>query len=551
MQGFSGLISGTKLVTPTGDDFVEAMSVGQVITGYDLLHEGLVPAEIKGITEYTVEQVVLIRMGKDSICASPDQLFYESTRHDFVAAKDIKPGDLFVTQEHTLCVCSGIEHINVSMTMYDIELEEPHLFFVSDAHILAHNAMAYFAPAAGWFVEALKAFACFCVSRVCLYTDRPTGILSTPQQVEEKINNDTNNFSHNYYFTYDEKKVGHHKYGENYRDNFSQPTTQPLTLGGITIDLKTSQERILFPRRYGPLYLVAFMAGSGNVVCSMWVIRFSCRGDEGQAIFVTDRLGEETFRRDNPFVAEFVKAEDAKQLDDLRTLVKSWPTEVKTKLFTSNMSIAEEADCVRAQHDFYEKRIYGILFGVHAIYRMAEKRIPPSLVRHAIKHGKVQQAHNPDHVLCSDATTNVAVIVNKHPIKIINIGYCSEAQELNPPPKDDGKKKDNDKKENDPEEKDKVKTVEDVLRGTKPGKKTKGKSKQFEKEGGYEEALKDFESLSLSGIKDIHTKTTSGKVGTLPDGRIVNVRTTSSDQRPTLEIQNLNNTYTKVRYGAQ
>lgn len=71
-----------------------------------------------------------------------------------------------------------------------------------------------------------------------------------------------------------------------------------------------------------------------------------------------------------------------------------------------------------------------------------------------------------------------------------------------------------------------------------------GRSKQYEKPGGYSDALKDFKTLEVSEIKDIP----DGKTGKLPDGRAINVRTKSEDGRPTLEIIDANKR-TKIRYG--
>jgi hypothetical protein len=97
-----------------------------------------------------------------------------------------------------------------------------------------------------------------------------------------------------------------------------------------------------------------------------------------------------------------------------------------------------------------------------------------------------------------------------------------------------------DKKEN----KTPTKTVEDIVAESKPGKKTKGKVKQYEKPGGFEDALKDFEKLNPSEIKEIST----GKIGKLSDGRVINVRNASTDGRPTLEIYNGSRSI-KIRYG--
>lgn len=79
---------------------------------------------------------------------------------------------------------------------------------------------------------------------------------------------------------------------------------------------------------------------------------------------------------------------------------------------------------------------------------------------------------------------------------------------------------------------DATKTVEDILRESLPGRKIKGRTKQYEKEGGYPQALEDFEKLGPSDVENIP----DGKRGILSDGREVNVRTKSSATKPTLEV---------------
>ena len=95
----------------------------------------------------------------------------------------------------------------------------------------------------------------------------------------------------------------------------------------------------------------------------------------------------------------------------------------------------------------------------------------------------------------------------------------------------------------------KIKTIDDIISNAQPGE-VKRFSKQFNKEGGYQEALEDFESLGPSNVKDI-SQDKVGKIGILPDGRRVNVRLDSSDSRPTLEIQSVDakNKAIKIRYG--
>jgi len=89
------------------------------------------------------------------------------------------------------------------------------------------------------------------------------------------------------------------------------------------------------------------------------------------------------------------------------------------------------------------------------------------------------------------------------------------------------------------------KKIDKILEKTKPGKKTKGPTKQFEKPGNYDDALRDFEKLNPKDVRfDGDTK-----IGKLSNGKHANVRPSSSkpNPRPTLEIQNGNKTI-KIRY---
>gem|GEM_PF-6384792 len=92
--------------------------------------------------------------------------------------------------------------------------------------------------------------------------------------------------------------------------------------------------------------------------------------------------------------------------------------------------------------------------------------------------------------------------------------------------------------------------VNEILNGAKPGRGTKGKTTQYVKPGSYDQALREFESLNPSNVKDITTAYGSGKTGTLPDGRTITVRPGSSAGPPTLEIRNpKNNRGIEIRYG--
>ena len=81
--------------------------------------------------------------------------------------------------------------------------------------------------------------------------------------------------------------------------------------------------------------------------------------------------------------------------------------------------------------------------------------------------------------------------------------------------------------------------------GATPGRETKGRTTQWDKGGGMDEANRDFDA---KGPKDVVPLPDGGRRGTLPDGRQINVRPDSSGKVPTLEIQD-GKSRDKVRYG--
>ncbi|MBR7002205.1 MAG: septum formation inhibitor Maf [Neisseriaceae bacterium] len=84
------------------------------------------------------------------------------------------------------------------------------------------------------------------------------------------------------------------------------------------------------------------------------------------------------------------------------------------------------------------------------------------------------------------------------------------------------------------------------MKNTKKLDKTSGRANQYEKAGNFDNALNDFYSLKPTNIQ----KRDNGTItGTLADGRSVNVRPSSRSEKPTIEIQNTPNNYTKIRYG--
>lgn len=89
---------------------------------------------------------------------------------------------------------------------------------------------------------------------------------------------------------------------------------------------------------------------------------------------------------------------------------------------------------------------------------------------------------------------------------------------------------------------------ENILNGAIETTNKNGVARNFEKSGGFEKTLEDFDSLNLSNIKDIQTQYGLGKVGYLEDGTSVVARPGSKTGGPTLEIKVSNTKIFKIRY---
>jgi hypothetical protein len=404
-----------------------------------------------------------------------------------------------------------------------------------------------FVAAAGWVSEAVVALVGFCVGAVCLYNEKPTGSLCKLDKLEEKIKNDMNDWCLKYY--YGEKNFLPNNLPENYKITSPKICPDP-SFGGVRLDINMYQEMASFPLRYGGLYPLALMNSSGDVTCVIFCTRFSHRVNEVNPRFEFDEIGRDIYPRAHPFVKDFIEAEDKAQLDSLKTAIKKWPSDLIKKLFKSKITVKEKKK-LREQYAKLDQIIYGNPFGIEAVYHMAEKNLAPSLVLQTIKYGGRGILCNPDYFVYFDAPKDIAVLIEKGTKKVIDVGYYSSDMGSLSDVNEKNDKKDEEKIK---EQKDKQKSdeaIDKVLKETKKGEE-KRHAKQFDKVGGFDEASTDFENMGVSNVKDVSKGEKIIKVGTLPDGRSVNVRNDSSDGRPTLEIYDPKTEKSiKIRYGSK
>lgn len=513
---FAGLVPGTQILTPGGMVPVEDLTVDSLIIGFDKNGSVLLPeVPIKNILAYSVNQIIAIRTTMGTFYASSDQNFFDIHTGTQVLAKDLTAASKFLTHKGVICRVLYVECIDHESLVYDITVDYPHYFFSTDACILTHNL----AGAAPFLLPAIQLLGRAGVVIASAWAG--SRIFNNSIQANNQIASGMEVLCSKYRHQGKQKKFGI----ENVRQQASF-NDAPAAIAGVVPDPRIAYDMQLYPNRYGPMCILGITTNTGDVACVLFVWRFSNWQSNGAASFYWQEIGQAKVRRDEQFVKAFVAAEDKKELDALRVAVKKWPAAAMTKLFKTKLGLEEEARQLKQQGCF-EVNVIGVGFGIHAVHRLVQKNISPLMVLQAVAYGIKIRARSPQYIICSYPAYDLSILFDPSCHKVLNIGSLKEANDLEPQ-----------------EEKKPPKTLDDILKDAKPGERTNGPSKQFVKPGNYGDALNDFNSLELSGVRDVD----GIKLGILPDGRTVNVIISSSDKRPTLEIYDGKKSI-KIRYG--
>lgn len=500
-----GLPAGIPIATLHGPVLIETLSKGDTLTGYNKQQASLVPDVIEEIIPYQSPSLVAIHTTDGTICASPDQLFYDASVGYFVHTKDLSTNSILISRDFKEYICTGTELRAIPTECYDIRLKYTQLFFSSDLQILTHNLPLTFPITA--CLAPLIEYAGTVIA--CLDLKKPYKLFATNAQAEFYVAQEVKKFCERYSAVADDEQIDPATITRKVSYN-----PHPPTILGIQLDPKIYHAIKTYPLLYGPLCLTGSINNEGVVDVHAYVVCYDSQ--EGNTrYFKWQEVGKHVLDATHAYVKNFVQAEDRKQLADIKQFLKQL-----------------DAQPVSQQRCF-EKNIYNTVFSEQALRNMVRNNIPPSRVVQIIACGSCIAAHNPQHHIYIDNQNDIMVVIEKESKKILNLGhYATDADILNPKIPQHEQKPDNNQESDAQPEKEKL-TVEDILRDAKPGEK-KRSAKQFEKSGGLDKALEDFESLTLTDIKDID----KGKVGKLSDDIMVNVRSDSSAHKPTLEIYN-------------
>lgn len=537
----SGFAEGTKICTPTGLRVIEDLMIGDMICSYDTNSNEFLSVPIKDISWYILRDFLCIEIDQVIIKLSHDQIFYDDAQRKFVPATETNRFSQFVAKDGQQYRVILRNQKNLLTKFYDISLDEPHVFFVSEKQVMVHNfvpAVALY-PITEWVLGNVIIIA-------CAYFNQSHKLFPDFDQAQKQVHQETIAYAYRYNELVNLGISPHAPINISFNPN-------PSLIMGIRPNPEMYHYMKQYPFLCGPICATAQMRMDGDIVVILYFYGFDHEDDQNR-IFSWKELGRETVRRDHDLVRFFIDIEDKKQLDEIRNILRTWPYDIVVKFFASPIRIDKEANLLRFSYGLSKQSIYENIFDIYALYHMAEKNIPPSLALQTIKYGSYKVVGK--FLLFSDSRYNVSILLDSSSGDIVDVGYYGTNFELlkltDTTAKDEAEEDDvEDELDEDDEEESEIKTVEDILEGAEPGKES-DKTEQYTKPGGFDAANEDFDAMQPTDVQD---KGDGIRVGDLPGGKTVVVRPTSSNSQgdgnfPTLEIRDKNKQEKtiKIRY---
>ncbi len=134
----AGISLGTLVKTKKGHMPVEQIKVGTRV----MCH---VPGEknsartVKNICVNKSNTAYIIHCKNGTLRASGEQLFYDPVHEKWVPAQKLNSDNFLMDCDANVWPCAEVTCEKETVLFYDLVLESPHLFFISDLEILTHN----------------------------------------------------------------------------------------------------------------------------------------------------------------------------------------------------------------------------------------------------------------------------------------------------------------------------------------------------------------------------------------------------------------------------
>ena len=412
----SSLPASTKILSDSASILIEELTLGVTVTSFDVADISHPSVVVQEVIEFQSQISVEIKTQKGSIYVAPQQEFYELTQGVFVAAGDLKKHNILVSRNHGNIECRDValHCLSTPTNFYKLSLSGPDLFFSTDLELLTHN----FAPTASLIPALIKEFAGVAIIAYVSLQGKTEFFANLELGKNQAFKNIA-------MFTepYTRQLPSNNPLGVSYVAN-------PPLIAGIKPDQKMYHHMRQYPQLYSPMIVTAEMNRDGDVVCTLLTMHLNSF-DGKTNWYAKQVVGREAFSRQHSFIKIFVQEEDKKQSLELRKFITTWPPAMYAQLFKSTLGIAHEIKIFKP-YGCFDRTIHGVVFGMHAIRRMVEKKIAPSQVLHVVAHGKCIGARHPERIIFYDQPLDLAVVIEKISKKILNVGtYSTDIKNLN------------------------------------------------------------------------------------------------------------------------
>lgn len=131
--------AGTVILTPAGGQLIETLvaNLDKPITSLNPLDGTISKTKINCMRVGFECKLIRITTDQGSLVVGKKQKLFAGNRDQFVPAEDLNPGDVLSSKNVGNCICLYFEEVGSCGNTYEIVLERPNGYFVSDLRLLA------------------------------------------------------------------------------------------------------------------------------------------------------------------------------------------------------------------------------------------------------------------------------------------------------------------------------------------------------------------------------------------------------------------------------
>jgi RHS repeat-associated protein len=133
--------AGTKVITAEGDKPIEELKEGDDVLSFDSECGEAAWQRVTRVYERTANELLDITAGGVRISCTPEHPFWIAN-DGWTAAIDLKPGSQLLNREGKNISVQSVRHRKGTVTVYNIEVDRLHSYYVSEIGVLVHDQCA-------------------------------------------------------------------------------------------------------------------------------------------------------------------------------------------------------------------------------------------------------------------------------------------------------------------------------------------------------------------------------------------------------------------------